>query len=124
MTKGKNRQRHSVRKIVATVMAGVLLTAVTALGAIYLLRPGLFWWLYAQARSVVYVDRLSFKPYSRMAYDGIDVSKHNGVIHWNQVAANKRTKFVYIKATEGKSLVDRRYKKNLRGAQKAGLLVG
>ncbi len=124
MTKGKNKQQRSARRIVATVMLGVLLTAVTALGALYLLRPGMFGRLYAYALSMVYVDRLSYKPYSRMAYDGIDVSKHNGVIHWNQVAANKRTKFVYIKATEGKSLVDRRYKKNLRGAKKVGLPVG
>ena len=57
-------------------------------------------------------------------YDGIDVSKHNGRINWKTVARDKNIKFVYIKATEGASVVDKRYKKNLREARAAGLKVG
>ncbi len=70
------------------------------------------------------VDRHSNTPYSGMEYDGIDVSKHNGVIQWQQVATNKNIRFVYIKATEGSTLQDRRYRKNLKGAKAQGLLVG
>ena len=55
---------------------------------------------------------------------GIDVSHHNGVINWKKVAKDSSIKFVYIKATEGTSLRDSRYRTNLEGARKAGLLVG
>lgn len=51
--------------------------------------------------SYVFRDRLKGKPYSDGDYDGIDVSKHNGVIRWKEVAEDKRIKFVFIKATEG-----------------------
>lgn len=55
---------------------------------------------------------------------GIDVSKYQGVINWTKVAKDSTIKFVYIKATEGTSIVDPRYKENVAGARKAGLLVG
>ena len=57
-------------------------------------------------------------------YDGIDVSKYQGNINWKKVSQNRNIQFVYIKATEGASLVDRNYKRNIRGARKAGLRVG
>lgn len=57
-------------------------------------------------------------------YDGIDVSKHNGKINWKTVARNRNIKFVYIKATEGSSIVDSRYRRNLQQARAAGLKVG
>lgn len=72
----------------------------------------------------VFVDHHPGAPFSDKVYDGIDVSKHNGVIRWQQVAENRNIKFVYVKATEGSTLVDRRYRKNLEGAKKQGLLVG
>lgn len=55
---------------------------------------------------------------------GIDVSKYQGKINWAKVAKNGKTKFVYIKATEGTSIKDPQYKSNLEGARKAGLKVG
>ena len=57
-------------------------------------------------------------------YDGIDVSKHQGKIDWAEVAKDKNIQFVYIKATEGRSMLDRRYHENIRGAREAGLKVG
>lgn len=57
-------------------------------------------------------------------YDGIDISKYQGKIDWKKVKANRKIKFVYIKATEGASLLDRRYKTNLKGARDAGIPVG
>lgn len=57
-------------------------------------------------------------------YDGIDVSKHQGRIDWKTVASNPNIQFVYIKATEGATLVDNRYDYNLRKAREAGLKVG
>jgi lysozyme len=57
-------------------------------------------------------------------YDGIDISKHQGRIDWETVAQDKDIKFVYIKATEGSSVVDKLYAKNVREARAAGLKVG
>ncbi len=57
-------------------------------------------------------------------YDGIDISKYQGKINWKKVKANRKIKFVYIKATEGASLLDRKYKSNLKGARDVGIPVG
>lgn len=57
-------------------------------------------------------------------YDGIDVSHHQGIIHWDKVAADSSVKFVYIKATEGSTLVDSLYASNLKGARGVSLKVG
>lgn len=54
---------------------------------------------------------------------GIDVSRHQKTIDWEKVAADN-VQFVYIKATEGATYQDPMFKKNIEGAQKAGLLVG
>ncbi len=57
-------------------------------------------------------------------YDGIDISHHNKKINWKTVAKDKQIQFVYIKATEGATHKDKRYKTNFKQAQKAGLKVG
>ncbi|MBR6286877.1 MAG: glycoside hydrolase family 25 protein [Bacteroidaceae bacterium] len=49
------------------------------------------------------------------------MSRHNGVIDWERVPA---VEFVYIKATEGTTLVDSKYKRNVRGARARGFKVG
>lgn len=72
----------------------------------------------------VFVDRIAGEAYSHGDYDGIDVSKHQGIIKWGEVARDKKIKFVYIRATMGKGHHDRRYRKNIRGARRAGLKVG
>ena len=55
---------------------------------------------------------------------GIDVSHYQGSINWHEVARNGNVAYVYIKATEGESLVDNTYRTNLNGARRAGLRVG
>ena len=57
-------------------------------------------------------------------FDGIDVSHHQGRIDWKRVAKDKRVRFVYIKATQGTTIVDERYKYNNRNARKHGILCG
>lgn len=69
-------------------------------------------------RHLVNVDSL---PSKRTC--GIDVSRHQGNIDWQQVAQTK-VAFVYVKATEGASLVDPCYKENIKGAKEAGFKVG
>lgn len=61
---------------------------------------------------------------SKVQYDGIDVSKHQGSINWEELKRNAKIKFVYIKATEGSNYVDPRYKENIRNARKHGFRVG
>lgn len=55
---------------------------------------------------------------------GIDVSHYQGSINWTQVARSGEVSYVYVKATEGSSLVDNTYRTNLTGARRAGLKVG
>lgn len=62
--------------------------------------------------------------YSKSHYDGIDVSHHNGTIDWSEVAKEKRIRFVYIKATEGRSKEDPAYERNIRRARAQGLKCG
>lgn len=57
-------------------------------------------------------------------YDGIDVSHHQGIIDWQRVAQDSCVKFVYIKATEGSTIVDSNYLRNAEGAKKAGIPFG
>lgn len=102
------------------VLAGI------GLGIMYVVSPYKVkrWVGIASSYSDVFVDRLKGQPYTRGGYDGIDVSKHNGVIKWKEIAKNKRIKFVYIRATHGKGYVDRHYRRNIRLARKYGLKVG
>ena len=57
-------------------------------------------------------------------YHGIDVSKHQGKINWDKVAEDHNIQFAYIKATEGESIQDSRYKENVRNARRVGIKVG
>lgn len=59
-----------------------------------------------------------------LKYDGIDVSHHQGEINWKEVAKDKRIKFVYIKATQGATIIDKRYEENIKRARRAGLRCG
>lgn len=59
---------------------------------------------------------------------GLDVSHHQGKIDWKQVARAKvgehDIEFVIVKATEGRSLLDKRFKRNFEQARDEGLLRG
>lgn len=56
--------------------------------------------------------------------EGIDVSHYQERIDWDAVAAAGEISYVYLKATEGESYVDRTYEYNLREARRVGLSVG
>lgn len=62
--------------------------------------------------------------FGKKGHKGIDVSHHQGNINWTKVATEGEVEFVYLKATEGATYVDNMYKKYLKGARKAELLVG
>lgn len=56
--------------------------------------------------------------------EGIDVSHYQGEIDWDAVARTQLISYVYIKSSEGESLVDDYYRVNIEGARRAGLKVG
>ena len=57
---------------------------------------------------------------------GIDVSHYQGKIEWGKVKKwkNKKLDFVYIKATEGATYIDKTYKTNIKEAKENDFLVG
>lgn len=56
---------------------------------------------------------------------GIDISHHNGQINWDEVANSKHPiKYIFIKATEGQKLVDKRFHYNWQKAKENKYLVG
>ena len=57
-------------------------------------------------------------------FDGIDISKHQGTINWEELKRNPSIKYVYIKATEGSDYVDPKYRENIRNARRHGFKVG
>ena len=57
-------------------------------------------------------------------YHGIDVSNHQGLIDWSLVSKDENIKFVYIKATEGATHIDKSYARNIAEARNNGLKVG
>lgn len=56
--------------------------------------------------------------------EGIDVSHYQGSINWDEVVNGTPISYVYLKATEGASLVDDTYQRNLTEARRVGLSVG
>lgn len=70
------------------------------------------------------IDKETCKVDHSAPYHGIDVSHHNGAINWEKVAKNKNIKFVYIKATEGATHLDSKYREFFDGAKKVGLKTG
>ena len=78
--------------------------------------------------------QICVKPREWHTQQGIDVSRYQGDIDWEEVACDATIRYAYIKASHaggwgnrsGKigSLNDPCYKRNIREARKAGLLVG
>lgn len=60
---------------------------------------------------------------NRYTVRGIDVSNHNGKVNFDKVAAAGYS-FVYVKASEGATYKDARFKSNCSKAARSGLKVG
>lgn len=65
----------------------------------------------------------SNKSDDRTLLRGIDISHHQGEIDWQSVRA-AGVEFAFIKATEGTTFVDPRFKTNWKQAKEAGLIRG
>jgi len=101
----------------------IVLTAMVALAA-YI---GYQWWLYGRARFVRYPEFGISIP-EEYSIHGIDVSKYQQLIAWDQVRAMQVKKvklgFAFIKATEGIGNVDPQFKRNWRRSKDAGIIRG
>ncbi|WP_288146220.1 GH25 family lysozyme, partial [Xylanibacter caecicola] len=52
---------------------------------------------------------------------GIDLSHYQGEVFWETVGENSKMAYVYLKATEGGTNIDRTYKQNIELAHRYGL---
>ena len=101
----------------------IVLTALFTL-AVYI---GYQWWLYGRARFVRYPEFGISIP-EEYSIHGIDVSRYQQLIAWDQVKAMQVKKlklgFVFIKATEGIGNVDPQFKRNWKRSKDAGMIRG
>ncbi len=72
------------------------------------------------------VEVVGDKNYSNstLVYDGIDVSNYQKDINWDATVKDSNIKYVYIKATEGASHKQHRYRRNVEHARQRGIKVG
>lgn len=73
-----------------------------------------------------YRQFITTPPYvdpERYPVRGIDISSHNGIIDFQEVARSG-IEFVFIKATEGRDFKDKRFRSNYDKARAAGLKTG
>lgn len=73
-----------------------------------------------------YRQFITTPPYvdpERYPVRGIDISSHNGIIDFQEVARSG-IEFVFIKATEGRDFKDKRFRSNYDKASAAGLKTG
>ena len=79
-------------KIIVGAVLGSIVIVVLTMGVLYLVNPQAVRRIFVKVAPAVFVDHLHGVTYSNLKYDGIDVSKHNGVIKWKQVATNNNLK--------------------------------
>jgi len=102
----------------------------TSVVLIFLVAGGYFfyqWWLYRRAMFVRYPQFGISIPESYSIH-GIDVSKYQEMIAWDEVKAmqvkNIKLGFAFIKATEGIGNMDAQFPRNWRKVKEAGITRG
>jgi len=85
------------------------------------------WWLYGKARFVHYPEFGISIP-EEYSIHGIDVSKYQQTIAWEEVSAmlvkKIKLRFVFIKATEGIGNLDVQFRRNWKRSKEAGMIRG
>jgi lysozyme len=117
--------KRSKKKKINRRVAWILLSLLLVTGGIVF--KGYEWWMYRKAK---------FKRYAAFGISipdvypihGIDVSRYQEVIAWEEVKAmqvkNVKIGFAFIKATEGISSVDQQFKRNWKKAKQNGVVRG
>ena len=112
------KKKRSFKWVIWFIIIALLITA-----AYY----GYQWWLYRRARFVRYPEFGISIP-EEYSIHGIDVSKYQQLIAWDEVKAMQvkkiRLGFVFIKATEGIGNTDPQFKRNWKRSKDAGMIRG
>lgn len=97
-------------------------------GAVLVVALGIWWMNSRNENEWTYVRKFGIRLPMRYAIHGIDVSHHNARINWDKVkkaqGGSVRIDFVYLKATEGATHLDREFARNWREAQRVGMKRG
>lgn len=131
-------QSCSLRLLVLLALYGFLSSTLYAKGddgktgkkhaEYYLPQPDVLPPLPVEDRVIKNIDEPNLYPVFPKAFAssrcGIDVSRYQSEIDWQEVRKDPNVTFVYLKATESTGLVDRTYYANLNGARAVGLPVG
>lgn len=75
-------------------------------------------------QEVKLVGDKNYQNNSSLVYDGIDISNYQKDINWDATVKDANIKYVYVKATEGASHKQHRYRTNIEHARKRGIKVG
>lgn len=99
------------------------------IGAVVVLIGALVWWNDKEdVNQWEFISKFGIKLPLRYAIHGIDVSHHNATINWDKLkkarSENVGIDFVYIKATEGATHLDRQFKRNWSEAKRVGMKRG
>ena len=98
------------------------------MGAMLIVLIAIVGWLFYMRQTDSYDSTWPYRDLTSGSYsggyDGIDISHYQGRIHWEEIRKNKHLKFVYVKATEGKSKVDSCYRRNIDSLHACGIPIG
>ena len=100
------KKRSKIKIVVWVIVAALSISLLTAAGLLYF--------------GVVHLNNPSEKDYP---VRGVDLSSYQGSVDWNTLSA-QNIRFAFIKATEGSSFVDPRFKDNWSAAAGTGLRIG
>jgi lysozyme len=99
------------------------------IGGVIALIAALVWWNdRSDENQWEFISKFGIKLPLRYAIHGIDVSHHNAKINWDKLKNARSEKvgidFVYIKATEGATHLDRQFQRNWAEAKRVGMKRG
>lgn len=123
----KKKTRTSVNKV--NYLKPLPAKGWAIIGAIVVVIGGLIWWNdRTDENQWEFISKFGIKLPLRYAVHGIDVSHHNAKINWDKLKSarseNVSIDFVYIKATEGATHLDRQFKRNWAEAKRVGMKRG
>lgn len=105
----------------------LIISLVIALVALFFVWVGVRWWQYYKAKSTHYAAFGIYIPNDYLIH-GIDVSKYQDIIAWEEVKAMQvgpiRIGFAFIKATEGIGNADPLFARNWKKARSSDIVRG
>ena len=99
------------------------------IAGVVLIIGALVWWSDSKDENQwTYISKAGIKLPLKYAVHGIDVSHHNAKINWDKLKDSRTEEvgidFVYIKATEGATHLDKEFQRNWKEARRIGMKRG